>query len=72
MKGEMSIFIESLQKEIKDLKKELEQNDLGQRAKKSLFGQVSVERLTEENKALREKNEELQKLVDEFDAGVYR
>ena len=72
MKGEMTIFIESLQKEIKDLKKELEQNDLGQRAKKSLFGQVSVERLTEENKALREKNEELQKLVDEFDAGVYR
>ena len=42
MKGEMTIFIENLKKEIIALKKEKEQNDLRQRAKESLFGQVSV------------------------------
>jgi len=86
MKGEMALFIENLKKEIIALKKEKEQNDLRQRAKKSLFGQVSVERLKDKNEELtsfasslkeellkvKQKNAELQKLVDGFDAGVYR
>ena len=49
-------YIEKLHKEVADLKKQLQQLELREKAKKSLFATVSVERLTEENKKLQEEN----------------
>ena len=48
------VYIEKLRNEIAELKNQLSRQELRQKAKKSLFGSMSVERLAEENKTLRE------------------
>lgn len=47
-------FIEKLHDEIAGLKKLLEQQELRQRAKRELFGAMSIERLAEENEQLKD------------------
>ena len=55
-------FIEGLVKEIKALKDTMKQDGLRQKARKHMFGAMSVEQLVEDNKQLLEK---CQRLVDE-------
>ncbi len=52
-------FIEKLHEEIAGLKKQIKQIELRQRAKKELFGTMSIERLSDENKRLTEENKRL-------------
>ena len=52
-------FIEKLHEEIAELKKQIKQQELRQRAKKELFGAMSIERLVDENKRLTEENKRL-------------
>ena len=62
-------FIDKLHAKINDLKNQLKQHELRQRAKRKLFGDLSVERLAEENKRLTDENEELHIQVKALLAG---
>ena len=59
-------FIEGLVKEIKALKDTIKQDGLRQKARKHMFGAMSVEQLCEDNKALIQENEQLKDTINAF------